>query len=74
MRSVESRAGRYRKKCRPTRQTNSGVVLDMLGHFGGKYVLRIGLKASGNYLDQFWSNRISALFCEGRENIGKAAN
>ena len=25
----------------------------------------MGLKAPGNYLDQFWSNKMSALLCEG---------
>ena len=27
----------------------------------------IGLKALGDYLDQFWSNKISALLCEGQK-------
>ena len=36
-----------------------------MGHFCRKYVEIIGLKAPGDYSDQFWSNKISVLLCEG---------
>ena len=43
----------------------SSAVLVFLGRFNGQYVLIIGLKAPGNYSDQFWSNETSVLLCEG---------
>ena len=42
-----------------------GDCLTCVGSFYGKYVKIIGLKATGNYLDQFWANKFSVLFCEG---------
>ena len=42
-----------------------GYLLNLLGHFYGKYVEIIGLKAAGNDSDQFGSNKISVLLCEG---------
>ena len=39
-----------------------------LGLFIWKMCLKIiGLKAPGNYSDQFWYNKISTLSCEGPE-------
>ena len=43
---------------------NLGDFCYLLCHFDGKYV-SIGLKAPGNYSDQFWSNTILVLLCEG---------
>ena len=34
------------------------------GYFYGKYVEIISLKAPGNYLDRFWSNKIAVLLLE----------
>ena len=36
-----------------------------MGDFDGTHVLIIGFKAPGNYSDQFWSDKILALFCGG---------
>ena len=36
----------------------------MFGHFCGKFVYIIGLKAPGDYSDQFWSIKILVLLCE----------
>ena len=33
--------------------------------FYGKHIEIIGLKAPGDYSDQFWSNNFSILLCEG---------
>ena len=37
----------------------------IFGLFYGKDGQRIGLKALGNYSDQFWSNKTPILLCEG---------
>ena len=42
-----------------------GDFLSVFALFYGTYVQLIGLKAPGIYLDQFWSNKISVLLCEG---------
>ena len=34
------------------------IVNHLLGYSHGKYVWIIGLKAQGNYSDQFWSNKV----------------
>ena len=39
--------------------------LSFVDYFHGKYVYIMGLKALGKYSDQFWSNEISVLLCEG---------
>ena len=39
--------------------------LSFSNYLYGKYVEIIGLKAPGNYLDQFWFNIIPMLLCEG---------
>ena len=41
------------------------IVGNWLGYLYGKYVQIIGLKVQGNYSDQFWSNKILVLVCEG---------
>ena len=43
--------------------------MENLGHFYGKSMKIIGLKAPGNYSDQFWSTQISVLFCEEPKNF-----
>ena len=44
------------------------IIYAILGHVFGcfyeTYVEIIGLKAPGNYLDQFWPNKVLALLCE----------
>ena len=40
----------------------------ILRHCYGKYVQIIGLKAPGSYSDQFGSNKVSVLLCEGPES------
>ena len=45
------------------------MILCDFCHFGsyfyGKYVSVIGLKAPGNYCDQFWSKKFLVLLCGG---------
>ena len=45
-------------------KNNLGDSLAFVGYLCGQYVQIIGVKAPGNYLDQFGSNRISVLLCE----------
>ena len=44
---------------------NLGGFVCMCWHVYGKYVSIIGLKVLGDYLNQFWSNKILVLLCEG---------
>ena len=46
------------------RNNNSAIRWHFLGHLYGKYVWIIGLKDSGNYSDQFRSNKFAALLWE----------
>ena len=48
-----------------TGKTKYAVVFSFLWLLLWKYVELIGLKAPDNYSDQFGSNKISVLFCEG---------
>ena len=41
------------------------IVCHLLGYFYDKHVETIGLKAPRNYFDQFWSNKILVLLCQG---------
>ena len=42
--------------------------MHLLVRFYRKDVQIIGSKAPGNYLDQFWSNKVLVLLCEGPES------
>ena len=46
------------------RQSILGVVFVFLRCFYGTYFQIVGLKARGDYLDQFWFNKISVLLFE----------
>ena len=49
------------------RKHNLCVLLLFCCYLYGKYIWIIGLKAPGNYSDQFRFNEISILLCEGPE-------
>ena len=42
----------------------SAICWNLLGHLFGKLMEITGLKAPGNYDDQFWSNKVSVLLLE----------
>ena len=51
-------------------KTNIRFVVCFLSFFYGTSISIIGLKAPGNYSDQFWSNKIVVLLCvEPKPNI-----
>ena len=62
---------RDEREDKQNRQREFGVVLFSFGSCLWKHYLNNGFRSSENYFDQFWSNRISVLLCDGRENIGK---
>ena len=41
------------------------MLCHLFGYFAGKYVQITGLKAPGDYSNQFWSDKILVLLCEG---------
>ena len=43
------------------------MIFSFLGAFVWNTFSIISLKAPGNYLDHFWSNKILVLLCEGRK-------
>ena len=54
----------YKKSHRKFIGQMIGEFSAIVGYFCGKYAYIIGLKAPGNYLDQFWSNKVLVLLCE----------
>ena len=45
-------------------QKTKAIVWHLLGHDYIKLIVIISLKAPGNYLDQFWNNKILVLLLE----------
>ena len=46
-------------------KNNLCVFCIFFGNLHGRFVQTIGLKVLGDYLDQFWYNKMSVLLCEG---------